>query len=653
MMIATMSPIPHVILFAITLALLCAVDASAQPGGPASAGRSPATTRAATPRTVDPAPLALLDTLRKTHPRLLVLDDDVDRIAGVVQKDETAAGYFRDLRNAADAILTEPPVERKLNGPRLLAVSRAALHRVMTLAAVYRLTGESKYAERARVEMLACAAFTDWNPSHFLDVAEMTAALAIGYDWLYGGLTDEDRGTIRHAIVEKGLEPGLHGYRTGVSWSTRENNWAQVCAGGLTLGALAIADERPQLAADVIAAARDAMHKPMAMFAPDGACVEGPAYWGYATQYNVYYLAALETALGTDFNFKRYPGFAETGLFRIHTIGTAGEAFNFADAGPAVRPASQTFWFARAFNRPVYAAHDRALDHQRDALHLLWFDGRGDAKTIAELPRDVLFRRVEVACFRGAWNDPQAVYLAFKGGDNRVSHAHLDLGTFVLDAAAVRWAEELGPSDYNLPGYFGKNRWGYYRLGTAGQNTLVVNGRNQALDGKAPIVAFESNDGRAFAVADMSDGYRNEATRVRRGVALLDRKHVLIQDEVTTKEPADVAWQMHTQAKARIADDGVSATLTRDGATLSAKLLSPAGATFELAPAPPPAPQVDKVEAAQRPTMPKLVVRLAAVTDSRIVVLFTASGDAIAEPTIEPLEKWIERAPVKRDGEQR
>jgi hypothetical protein len=33
--------------------------------------------------------------------------------------------------------------------------------------------------------MLAAAAFSDWNPSHFLDVAEMTAALAIGYDWLY------------------------------------------------------------------------------------------------------------------------------------------------------------------------------------------------------------------------------------------------------------------------------------------------------------------------------------------------------------------------------------------------------------------------------------------------------------------------------------
>ena len=30
--------------------------------------------------------------------------------------------------------------------------------------------------------MLAIAQFADWNPSHFLDVAEMTMGMAIGYD---------------------------------------------------------------------------------------------------------------------------------------------------------------------------------------------------------------------------------------------------------------------------------------------------------------------------------------------------------------------------------------------------------------------------------------------------------------------------------------
>ena len=55
----------------------------------------------------------------------------------------------------------------------------------------------------------------------------------------------------------------------------------------------------------------------MASFAPDGGWPEGPGYWDYATQYNVFYLAALETALGTDFGLDKTPGFADTGNFRI------------------------------------------------------------------------------------------------------------------------------------------------------------------------------------------------------------------------------------------------------------------------------------------------------------------------------------------------
>ena len=37
----------------------------------------------------------------------------------------------------------------------------------------------------------------------------------------------------------------------------------------------------------------------MKLLAPDGGYIEGPSYWGYGTRYNVYFLAALETALAT------------------------------------------------------------------------------------------------------------------------------------------------------------------------------------------------------------------------------------------------------------------------------------------------------------------------------------------------------------------
>lgn len=79
-------------------------------------------------------------------------------------------------------------MERIKEGKRLLAISRIALKRIYYLSYVYRMTGDKKYAHRAEQEMLAVSRFTDWNPTHFLDVGEMVMALAIGYDWLYDSL---------------------------------------------------------------------------------------------------------------------------------------------------------------------------------------------------------------------------------------------------------------------------------------------------------------------------------------------------------------------------------------------------------------------------------------------------------------------------------
>ena len=76
---------------------------------------------------------------------------------------------------------------------------------------------------------------------------------------------------------------------------------------------------------------------------------------------------------------------------------------------------------------------------------------------------------------RSAWDDPNAVSVDFKAGDNKANHSHLDLGSFIVDALGVRWACDLGADDYNMPGYFGGKRWTYYRLRAEGHNTLVIN----------------------------------------------------------------------------------------------------------------------------------------------------------------------------------
>lgn len=587
-----------------------------------------------------PAPQTVLKTLRKGHPRLIMLESDLQRVRRMIKNYPLARRYSEELRRSAERTLNAKPVEYIIVGPRLLSQSRRAVSRVYTLGLAYRLSGEKRFAERAKKELMAAAAFPDWNPSHFLDTAEMCHAFAIGYDWLYDALSPKDRRIIKEAIVEKGLKPAMKVYEKDGWWAKTIYNWNQVCNGGIGIGALAIADEEPELAGEILSKAVKSISRSMVSFGPDGGWGEGPGYWNYASRYAVYFFAALDSALGSDFGLSDIPGFSDAGLFRICFCGPIGKTFNYADAGAGCGSAAQMFWMARRYDKPTYAWHQRQCVRRADPLDLIWFDPRGKGPAESGLPLDRHFKGTGVVFFRSTWEDKNAVFVGFKGGDNRVNHSHLDLGTFVLDALGQRWALELGGDNYNLPGYFGSKRWTYYRLRTEGQNTLVINGKNQNSRAPAPIIRFGSSGSDGWAVADLTAAYPDVKGKVWRGTALLERAHVLVQDQIDSEKPVEVLWGMHTEAKVELR--GRSAVLRLGGAHLLARILQPAVARFEVMSANPPRPQ------GQQPNVKKLVVRLPGkVAKLRLAVLLSPYRQAEREPSYLPriraLEDWGQR----------
>jgi hypothetical protein len=483
-------------------------------------------------------------------------------------------------------MLKQPPIEHRLIGPRLLDQSRLCLDRVYTLAMVYRLGGDKRYLDRALLEMKTAAGFADWNPSHFLDVAEMTHALAIGYDWLYADLSAGDRATIRRAIVERGLDEAIKIYKDRRWWTVVTHNWNQVCNGGITLGALAVAEDEPGKAAYIVGRSVESIPRAMNSYAPEGGWAEGPGYWQYATSYNVFYLAGLETALGRDFGLSSTPGFAHAGDFRIYFQGPSGQTFNYADAHPGAGAAPEMLWLARKFDQPVFAGDElRRLqaNARPSALDLLWYTPKSASPKEAGWPLSRMFRGVDVAFLRSDWDDPKALWIAVKGGDNQANHSHLDLGSFVLEKGGVRWAVDLGGDDYNMPGYFGKERFTYYRLKTESHNTVTVDGENQNAKVKAPM---QMRDGAA--VIDLSQAYPGKLTSWTRTVRIADGAAV-IADEIAAPHPVDAVWGMVTEGDVKL--DGARATLSKGGATLHAEIVSPKDAAFDLVSTNPGPPQ--------------------------------------------------------------
>jgi len=595
-----------------------------------------------------PAPADILAKLRKEHPRLLASADDFAALKRQVQENSPLREWHARLAERASRLLSQPPSRYEIpDGLRLLSTSRRVLDRVYTLALLYRLEGDRRYVERAWQELDAAAKFQDWNPRHFLDTAEMTHAFAIGYDWLYDVWSAEQRDTLRAAMIEKGLKPALASYQGAPTygwWVKSHHNWNQVCNGGIGVGALAIGDEEPALAGELLQGGLKSLQLAMAQFAPDGAWAEGPGYWAYATSYNVVLLAGLASALGTDFGLSGLPAFADTGWFPIYLTGPLERTFNYADGSDHSLRAPQMLWLARRFNRPAYAHYERPLasPHAQD---LLWHDAPTDQAQAPAAPLDKYFRGAEIVTLRSAWNDRQALFVGLKAGDNKANHSHLDLGTFVLDALGARWAVDLGADDYNLPAYFGSQRWTYYRLRAEGHNTLVIN-PGQAADqdpaAAAPISRFQSQPERAFAIADLTPAYAKHARAVQRGIALLQRKQVLVQDEVQAERPAEVWWFFHTPAEVKLSDDGRSATLSQAGQALEARLLSPAPARFTVMDAQPLPSSPNPDRQARNQGFRKLAVSLTNVTDLRLIVLLAPArpGQAAPTPSAVPLAQW-------------
>ncbi|WP_375448400.1 DUF4962 domain-containing protein [uncultured Fibrella sp.] len=609
-------------------------------------------------------PDSLLATLRPGHPRLYVtglatFDSIRERLPG----DPFLKRCADSVSVRADRMLTLPVSTYSIpDGLRLLATSGRVLDRAQTLSMAYRLTGDKRYADRLYAELEAVARFPNWNPRHFLDTAEMTHAFALSYDWLYDYWTPVQRKVLKEAIVEHGLMRAYLAYTGRATketswWPAVEHNWNQVCNGGIGLGALAVADEEPKLCETLLENVVKLLPIAMKNYASDGAWNEGPAYWGYATRYTINFLAGMESALGRDAGLSKIPGFEPTGLFVQYTMGPLNRTFNYADGNDVVPHEPSIFWLARRFNQPTLTAFNRNRSDYR-AMDLIWAPAQlaVDA-TAPALPLDRYFRTAEVMTMRSSWTDPKAVFTGIKAGSNAVNHSNLDIGSFVLDANGYRWAVDLGGDNYNLPNYFQTTpdgqRWTYYRMRAEGHNTLVLNPSTKAdqyAKAETKITRYDTKPDRAFAIADLTPAYGGatgsaSVQHVRRGLMLLNRTRprlatVVVQDEITADQPTDVNWFMQTPAQISFSTDGRTATLTQEGETLTARIVSPANARFGAGHAEPSATSPHPPKQNENKGIQRLSVHLPGFTTGTLAIEFVPNGARSTLKTLRPLDSW-------------
>lgn len=368
----------------------------------------------------------------------------------------------------------------------------------MTLAFLYQMTGDEKYAKRAYEYAEKICELDSWiNRAHYFEIIysrvwpfgvkddqvvfsfDITASqyaknLALVYDWIYPGMTKYQQDRIRGALLERAitLVRGNYEYHW---WATAYKcNWSAICHSSLGLTALALLNEDPQLT-DVVARSYEGVWNVYENLGENGGWQEGRGYWSFAMDQSVVFDEALKRLTNGNVNLFRHPKVVahpcDFALFGL----TAG----FCDSGGEAVGASwlinklttetgstDAAWYVKNFVRS-----------REDIFDLIWPASKVVPKEPTEFSK--LFKGIDWAVMRKNFK-PENITIACKAGMNDdPHHGHLDCGTFNLTWKGQSFIGELKGAGYDEK-YFGELRWEYPKASSKGHNLVIVNGEEQS-----------------------------------------------------------------------------------------------------------------------------------------------------------------------------
>ncbi len=556
-----------------------------------------ATDRPSNPENDDPMKLEnpmdvayLKKKLRRGSPRLILTPAIEKQLKKDLKSDEVVKNVYEAVKLNAEEIQKQPLLEREMEGRRLLGVSREMLYRMNILGITYRIDRDEKILNRINDEVTAVSNFSDWNPSHYLDVAEMSLAIALAVDWVGEDLPASTVELAKNALIEKGIKPSYN-KKGNTGWVDGNNNWNQVCHGGMIAASVVIAEQDPELAAKTIHRALEGMPHALEEYGPDGVYPEGSTYWRYGTSFSVLTASMLESAFGTDFGLADYPAFKESAEFRALSMAPSGWYYNFADCGDKRSENGDLTlaWFAIKTGNGVYYEKNRFLRNPAEMGELSRWAGAGlvwlsQFDEDGGQPLPLAWKgdgSNPVVFFRTEEGNPHNYYFGGKGGRGSVNHGNMDAGSFIFELNGVRWVVDPGNQGYHNLEKTGFNLWGRCQecerwtlltKNNYGHSTITVNNALHHVDGFASITDFQDGE-HPEATIDMSEVFGGEVASATRRFVKEDNQSLLIEDQIKPSDSTQhITWQLMTTADVDIVEGG--ATLKQDGKELKLENLS-------------------------------------------------------------------------------
>ncbi|WP_018630680.1 heparinase II/III family protein [Niabella aurantiaca] len=330
------------------------------------------------------------------------------------------------------------------------------------------------------------------------------------------------------------------------------NNWNPWCNSNV-LQTFALIEDDPEKLARAVYRTMMSVDQFINYTNEDGACEEGPSYWGHAAGKLYDYLQLLYDITGGKISLFGEPIIKNMGEYISRAYVGNGWVVNFADASAKLHPdAPLIYRYGRAVKSiemmqlAALLRQDRkenqAPSEGRDAYRLfqtLRFDGDLAKNTPAHnAPAFTWYPQTEVCYMRDG-----GMFFAAKGGHNNESHNHNDVGTFSLYFENTPVLIDAGVGTYTRK-TFGPDRYSIWTMQSAYHNVPEINGVQQAFGAK-----YKARDARFDPAAKTFSLDISKAYPAAAGVKIWERSYRLKKDAL---EIRDHFQTEHAQTRNRI-----------------------------------------------------------------------------------------------------
>lgn len=251
----------------------------------------------------------------------------------------------------------------------------------------------------------------------------------------------------------------------------------------------------------------------------DGACEEGPSYWGHAAGKMYDYLQILHDGTGGKISIFDQPMIKNMGEYIVRSYVGNGWVVNFADASAkGGGDAPIIFRYGKAVGSDLmmeYAAYlngqskDKSISFGRDMFRTLqslyYSDEMDKVKPVYQSPSYTWYPETEF-CYM---TNKNGLFFAAKGGYNNESHNHNDAGTFSLYLNTTPVLIDAGVGTYTRQ-TFSDERYSIWTMQSNFHNLPMINGEPQKFGSEYKATKVKFDPKRMSYSANIATAYPKE-----------------------------------------------------------------------------------------------------------------------------------------------